>query len=261
MKIIGNFTQTYKGSIEWTPGSDCKNRDFLIQAFCNDKNKIKCYSLLDYQTFSFHNLDLNHAKRLNDQLKIVLPNIRGVCYNNISFGECILKHLLFLKEQGVTDMLWVQDDEFFTHYSFEDFKAFLDFYKTQEDIKNVSLLYPRSDFSILESTDVRKIDNTNLEISCFYSNELKRVKPYTMDFTAFICNIDYFLENMFDESFTNILDAYQLEGAVLHKSYHNNVERRFLNVSFFDSFNIVGMGGSLGEADKKYLKLKEMKLL
>jgi len=261
MKIISNFTQTYKGSVEWTPGSDCKNRDFLIDGFCNNKNKVKCYELLDYQTFSFHNFDVNHAKKLNEQLKTVLPNIKGCCYNNTTFGFCILTHLTMLKNKGITDFLWVQDDEFFTHTNFEDFVNFLDFYKKNEDIKNVNLLYPRTDFNILKSSDIRKIPNSNLELSCFYPNELKKVRPYSMDFTAFICNIDYFLTNMFDSSFTNIRDAYQLEGAVLHKSASNNVERRFLNVGFFESFNIIGMGGSTGQSKERYEKLQQLKIL
>ena len=258
MKIISNFTQTYRGLPQWSPGSDCKNRDFLIDAFCNDKNKIKCYELLDFQTFSYHNfVNISEAVKLNNKLKSVLPDIKGYCYSNTSFGSCILKHLNTLKEQGVTDFLWVQDDEFFTHTNFNDYAQFFEFYKNNDDIKHVSLLYPRSEFSAIESSDVRKIPNTDLEISCFYPQELKKVRAYTMDTTAFICNIDYFLTNMFDEKFVNLLDAYQLEGAILGKSAENNVERRFLNVKFFESFNIVGMGGSLCQTGETMKKLQE----
>ncbi len=246
MKIISNFTQTYRGTPEWSPGSDCKNRDFLIDAFCKDENKIKCYELLDFQTFSYHNfVNINDAIKLNNKLKTVLPNIKSYCYSNTSFGSCILKHLMTLKDKGATDFVWIQDDEFFTHTSFEDYAQFIEFYKNNEDIKHVSLLYPSSDFSVLESPDVRKIPNTNLELSCFYPQELRKVKKYSMDTTAFICNIDYFLTKMFDESFVNVLQAYELEAAIVMKSIQNNIERRFLNVKFFESFNIVGMGGSL----------------
>lgn len=261
MKTISNFTQTYKGSVKWTPGSDCKNRDFLIDAFCNDKNKIKCYQLLDYQTFSFHNLDIDHAQRLNEQLKTVLPDIKGYCYNDTTFGHCILNHINSLKNKGITDFLWIQDDEFFTHTNFEDFAQFYEFYKSNDDIKNVSLLYPRSEFSILKSSDVRKIPNSQLELSCFSSSEIKKVRPYSMDFTAFICDIDYFLTNMFDKTFVNIFDAYKLEGAILHKSALHNVERRFLNVNFFESFNIVGMGSSTGQSTERYEKLQRLNIL
>lgn len=257
MKLIGNFTQTYRGSPNWTPGSDCKNRDFLIDAFCNNKTKIECYKLLDYPTFSYHNFEVSDAKKLNDKLKSVIPNLKSYCYNDTSFGSCILTHLHMLKQQGMTDFMWVQDDEFFTHSSFEDFKRFFEFYKTTQDIKHVSLLYPRSEFKNSLPTETINIPNSNLELSCFYPNELKKVKAYSMDFTAFICNIDYFLTNMFDKQFIGLLDAYQLEGAVLHKSAANNIERRFLNVGFFESFNIVGMGGSTCRTGATLKKLQE----
>lgn len=258
MKIISNFTQTYRGTPEWTPGSDCKNRDFLIDAFCKDVNKINCYNMLDYPTFSFHNFEVDEAKKLNNKLKEVVPNIKGYCYNDTTFGTSILTHLTMLKSKGVTDMMWIQDDEFFTHNNFEDFIQFFKFYKENEDIKNVSLLYPRDEFSAITSTDITKIPNTNLEVSCFYPHELKKVRRYSMDFTAFICNIEYFLTNMFDRQFCGITNAYQLEEAVLNKSAANNVERRFLNVKFFESFNIVGMGGSLCQTGETMKKLQEI---
>ena len=261
MKIISNFTQTYRGTPEWTPGSDCRNRDFLIDSFCRNVNKIKCYNMLDYPTFSFHNFDIEGATRLNNKIKEFVPNIKSYCYNDTTFGTSILTHLTTLKNKGITDIMWIQDDEFFTHSNFEDFTNFLEFYKKTDDIKNVSLLYPRKEFDILESLDVRKIPNTNLEISCFYPQELKKVRPYSMDFTAFICNLEYFLTKMFDESFCNIRDAYQLEGAVLHKSAANNIERRFLNVNFFESFNIVGMGGSISQGNERYQRLKQLNLI
>lgn len=257
MKLIGNFTQTYRGSIEWTPGSDCKNRDFLIEAFCKDVNKIKCYNLLDYPTFSFHNFEVSDAKLLNDKLKQAVPNLKSYCYNNMSFGSSILAHLQTLKDKGMTDFLWVQDDEFFTHSSFEDFECFLNYYKNNKNIKHVSLLYPRTEFPTAIPSEVTKIPNSNLELSCFYPSELIKTKAYTMDFTAFICNIDYFLDNMFGENFVGLLDAYQLEGAVLHKSFKNNIERRFLNIGFFESFNIVGMGGSTCRTGETLKKLQE----
>lgn len=262
MKVIGNFSQTYRGTHEWSPGCDGKNRDFLIDAFVKNTNKVKCYNLLDYPTFSYHNFfNQTEAAELNHKLKEVVPNIRGYVYNSMSLGSCILTHVNMLKQNGVTDLLWIQDDEFFTHSLFEDFAEFINFYKHNNDIKHVSLLHPRSEILKGDPYAVTKIPNTNLEITSFTSTELKKDRVYSMDFTSFICNIDYFLNNMFDVNFVNLLDAYQLEGAVLQKSIHYNIERSFLNVNFFESFNIVGMGGSLSRSEERFEKLKEMNLL
>lgn len=262
MKVIGNFSQTYRGTHEWSPGCDGKNRDFLIKAFVKNVNKIKCYNLIDYPTFSFHNFfNETEASELYSLLKQSIPKIKGYVYNNMSLGNCILTHLSMLKQQGVTDLLWIQDDEFFTHTSYEDFVYFIDYYKNTEDIKHVSLLHPRNEIVNAAPFSVRSIPQTELEITTFTSAELRKDRTYSMDFTSFICNIDYFLNNMFDANFVNLLDAYQLEGAVLQKSVVNNVERSFLNINFFESFNIVGMGGSLSRSEERYKKLKEMNLI
>jgi len=79
-----------------------------------------------------------------------------------------------------------------------------------------------------------------------------------MDFSSFICDIDYFLEKMFDASFVEHLDAYKLEGAVNEKCIKNNVQRYMPNVSFFESFNIVGMPPSLGRSQQALTKLRKI---
>lgn len=256
-KIIGNFTQTYQGTPQWSPGSDCKNRDFLINAFCNNKEKIEIYNLLDYPSFNFHNfVDINHAKTLALKLKNIIPKINCVCYNNMSMGQCIYKHLTTLKSLGITDFLWVQDDEFFTNNNLEDFKKVLDFYKKTPEIKNLSLLYSLSDTVGLLPQNEQNVPQTNLTLYKYTTTDILPHRRYAMDFTAFVCSIDYFLENMFDRRFETILDAYQLEGAVLQKSVATNSQRCFLNTKFFESFNIVGMGGSLGDSKNASKKLK-----
>ena len=74
------------------------------------------------------------------------------------------------------------------------------------------------------------------------------------------CLLTDFLNNMFDESFNNIRDAYALEGAMMRKSLDNKIQRCFTNIIFFGSFNIVGMGGSLANSETSMKKLKEMYL-
>ena len=258
IKKISNFTQTYQGTTKWSPGSDCKDRNFLIEAFCKNKNKIKAYELLDLQTFNFHNMDLDNAKKLASQLKSVLPNIKCTCYNDTSLGYCIYEHMQFLKMQGMTDFLWIQDDEFFTYKNFEDFKKVYEFYKQTPEIKNLNLLYSISDTPGLVPQNTINIPNCEITLHQFTALDIKPFRSYAMDFTAFICNIDYFLEYMYEKRFEQILDAYQLEGAVLHKSLSNNIQRCFLNTNFFESFNIVGMGGSLGNSKERSQKLKEL---
>lgn len=258
MKKISNFTQTYQGTPEWSPGSDCKSRDFLIEAFIKDQNKIECYKLLDHITFNFHNFNNDKDKELYKKIKTVLPNVVGFSYKNMTLGKSIYLHINQLKKEGITDFLWVQDDEFFTHEKFEDFEKIFNFYKENDDIKNLSLKYNIENVGNI--SPIKKYNlSDNIKINEYNTTQLTDM-GYCMDFTAFICNIDYFLNNMFDESFNNIRDAYALEGAMMRKSLDNKIQRCFTNIIFFGSFNIVGMGGSLANSETSMKKLKEMYL-
>jgi hypothetical protein len=266
MKRIANFTQTYRGNSNWSPGSDGKNRDFLIEALCKNSGKINSIQLLDYQTFNFHNLEVSHSKSLAQKIKTVLPDCNFFVYQNMSFGNTILKHLHLLKERGISDVLWIQDDEFFTHTNFNDFKILIDFYKKTPEIKHINLLnrlYGDTQINAYtQHKGVSPVDSIQVTNDIFiyktYARDIEPANNYVMDFSAFICDIDFFLTKMYDETFINHLDAYKLEGAVNAKSLQNNVQRFFTNISFFESFNIVGMPPSLGNGSKALARLKEI---
>lgn len=266
MKQIANFTQTYKGTFKWSPGSDGRNRDFLIDAMLHNEGKLKTLNLLDLQTFSFHNMDKNHCESLAKKIKHKLPKCEFLVYQEMSLGSTFLKHLSFLKEKGITDFLWLQDDEFFTHNNFEDFKLVLDFYKNNSEVKHVNLLHrinngvQQDAYSVHKGiSNVEKIQLTkNIFLNKTHTKDIVKANNYAMDFTCFLCDIDYFLTNMFDESFVEFLDAYKLEGAVNERSIQNNVQRYIPNISFFESFNIVGMPPSLGKSEEALTKLRKL---
>lgn len=266
MKRIANFTQTYKGTLRWSPGSDGKNRDFLIDALCHNEGKIESYKLLDLQTFNFHNIDVEHSKQLANKIKTVLPSCEFFVYQDMSLGSTIYKHLNFLKERGMTDFIWIQDDEFFTYNNFNDFRDVIDFYRAHNDIKHINLLHRlnegvQSD-AYSNHPGVRQADNikisNNINLTKTRAKDIEPANNYVMDFSAFICDIDYFLNNMFHETFAEHLDAYRLEGAVNELCLKNNIQRCFVNVNFFESFNIVGMPPSLGKSNVALQKLKNL---
>ena len=266
MKRIANFTQTYRGNSYWSPGSDGKSRDFLIEALCKNSGKINAMQLLDYQTFNFHNMDVNHSKTLAQQIKTVLPDCEFFVYENMSFGSTILKHMHHLKEKGISDVLWVQDDEFFTHTNFKDFETLITFYKNTPEVKHINLLNRLEDNTQINAyarhKGISPVDNiqvtNNIVVHKTHARDIEPANNYVMDFSAFICDIDYFLAKMYDASFIDHLDAYRLEGAVNAKCLQNNVQRFFTNINFFESFNIVGMPPSLGNGPAALARLKEI---
>lgn len=266
MKRLANFTQTYKGATRWSPGSDGRNRDFLVDALIHNPGKLKAIELMDMQTFSFHNMEYDHCSQLADKINTKLPKCKFLIYQEMTLGSTFVKHLNFLKDNGITDFLWLQDDEFFTYDKFNDFKLVIDFYKENKDVNHINLLHrvvdgkqhdAYSTHTGVKPTDTIKLSK-NIFINKTHTKDILPANNYAMDFTCFICNIDYFLKNMFDTSFTSFLDAYKLEGAVNEMSIKNNVQRYIPNVNFFESFNIVGMPPSLGRSEASLTKLRKL---
>jgi len=266
MKKIANFTQTYQGDPIWSPGCDNKDREFLIDALRLNPGKYDAINLLDYQTFNFHNLTEEKSKQLAKKIKKVIPNCQFYVYQNMTFGSTILKHLQMLRSNNITDFLWVQDDEFFIHTNFEDFKNLLNYYRENKDLMHINLLYSfhnntlTSRYATLKNVDpCEEISITsNLKLYNTHTDHLKNASNYRMDFSAFLCNIDYFLKYMFSAAFINIFDAYKLESAINEFSTKNNIQRYFTNINFFESFNIVGMPPSLNKSDEALTRLKNI---
>ena len=139
MKRIGNFSQTYQCIPEYTFGSDGRDREYLIDFLIKDEIQIWLRNNIDLHTFSFHNYDIEKARNIIAKIKNYIPDTKGVIYNNMTYGLSFKKHLEYLQSNGVTDVLWIQDDEFTTHIDLNDFKDFLNFYKNRSDINHVCL--------------------------------------------------------------------------------------------------------------------------
>jgi hypothetical protein len=255
MKKIGNFTQTYQANYMFSSGVDGKDREFLIDYMLKDKCQVELRSFLDIHTYTFHNYDEAKAKNIAHKIKAVIPSTRCILYNNMTLGQSILSHLQFLKSQSITDVLWIQDDEYFVGECRKDLLDFFAFYKIEKNIKNVSLCYKKDDLTKSSITDYITV-NKNLNLFKTSVIDFIDSGKYAMDFSAFICDIDILL-NIFEEIDLSSLDAYKLEGDFSGKAQSNNVPRYVLNKPLFKTYNVVGMPPSLGQADQNLLELKK----
>lgn len=252
MRRIANFSQTYQVNSLFSSGSDGRDREFLIDFLLKDDNQLHLRSLLDLHTFTFHNYDEQKARSISKKIKNKLPNTRCNLYNNMTLGTAILSHLQFLLSNKITDVLWIQDDEF----SVESSQALLDFYnfyKNNEYVKNVSLCYKYSDLNSPEVESLKISDELTIYKTC--STDFADSKKYAMDFSAFICDIQI-LYNAFTEIDISTLDAYKLEGDFTGFIQNNNTPRFVLNKPLFKTYNVVGMVHSLGQADTNFKELQ-----
>lgn len=257
MKRIGSITQTYARKDSWSPDSDGKDRSFLLNYQLQDKTQIKLRQMMDLHLYTFHNVEIDKAKKMANMMKAVIPKTQSLCYYDIYFSETVKRNLLFLKEQGITDVLWIQDDDFFVGEDERILFELIEFYKNNS-LSHISLFFPYSSLKPVETRKHVKI-NDRLVLYETRACDFHNTPPlFAMDNSPFICNLEMLCTAMYNKSIfdLNIPRAYDLEQYLRFNSLQNNIDRFTTNHSFFETFNIVGLGGSLGNADKSLNRLK-----
>jgi len=249
---IASITQTYQFDHRFSSGVDGKDRSFLVNYHLKDSPQIKLKSLVDLQTFNFHNYNIEEAKTLSKKIKEVLPNTKCTIYNNMTLGQSIFSHLDFLRIKGITDILWIQDDEFSLANDKDIIDAF-NYYKSNKLI-NLSLCYSSNNIDT-ENINCEEISK-DLVVYRSSTQDFTYKKLYGMDFSAFICNLDL-IYNAFKNIDLMTLDAYKLEGDFSTFMSKFLFPRCVLNKPLFKTFNIVGMLHSLGDANKNYDDLQK----
>jgi len=257
VKKFGSITQTYDRKGEWSPDSDGKDRSFLINYQLQDTTQVKFRQSMDVHLYTFHNVELTKAKSIASKIKEVIPKTQSFCYNDMLFKETVKRNLLYLKEQGVTDVVWIQDDDFFVGR--EDlFFNLIEYYKNN-NLSHVNLFFKYTDFKPVQERKIRKI-NDDLLLYESRAADFHNTPPlFAMDNSPFICNLELLCTAIYNKEIldANIIRAYDLEHAIRFNSLHNDIARFTTNHSFFETFNVVGLGGSLGNSEKSSKRLQE----
>lgn len=257
MKRIGNITQTYSRKNEWSPDSDGKDRSFLVNYQLQDIPQLKLRNLLDLHLYTFHNVDVDIAKTIATKVKEAIPKTKSICYYDMYFCETIERNLIFLKEQGITDVLWLQDDDFFVGNEQHLFELF-EYYKNNPDVHHVSFGFS---YDSLKPTEQRRCHKISENFFLYESRatDFHNAGFFAMDNSPFICNLEMLCTAMYTKNIFNlkIPRAYDLEQYLRFNSLKNDIARYTTNETFFSTFNIVGLGGSLGSAEKNLATLKQ----
>lgn len=258
MKKIANFTQTYKSIPEYTWGTDHKDREYLFDYLVKDKTNLWFRSKLDLHNISFHNYDTESAKKILDKVSTHIPNTKGFIYNKMTYAQSFQKHLEILKnDHGITDIFWIQDDEFFVYNYLSDLENFLNYYRNDPSLTNVQLglsshILLNKNKTISDAEGEIITDSLVLyRTTCQDFNTFNPEQPCAFTSGACICSIDLLLEILSafgDHIYTK--NAYDVEGLMGMIGLKNNLQRCSLNIPFLRAYNITGMGGSLDKADK-----------
>jgi hypothetical protein len=254
MKKIANFSQTYKALKQFTWGATGHDREYLIDFFIKDVNAIKLRKLLDLHTFTFHNYTKEEALNICKKISSVIPT-NFISYYNCTYGYSFLKHIEFLKSQGITDILWIQDDEFCIHDNFDDIKDILEFYKQRNDIKCINLTLPKytldKDGTVSTTDDVGEDINSNIRIYKTTSRDMNAYDKHGFSSGGLLCDIDIIYNMLTDNiNLIHTTNAYEIERYMCNYGVHHNIQRCVLSLPIIGVFNITGMGGSLTYAEE-----------
>lgn len=258
MKKIANFTQTYKNNTDYTWGADFEDREYLFDYLIKDKTSLWLRSKLDFHNISFHNYDKEGAKKILDKVSAYLPDTKGFIYNKMTYAQSFKTHLEILKnEHGITDIFWIQDDEFFIYNHLSDIEELLNYYRNDPTLINVQFgvssgVMLNKNKTLTDSEG--EIVNDSLILhrtTCNDFNNFWPGQPCAFPSGACICSIDLLLQILSefgDHLYTK--NAYDVEGLMGMIGLKHNLQRCSLNIPLLKAYNITGMGGSLAGADK-----------
>lgn len=265
MKKIANFTQTYKVIPQYISGADGKDREYLFDFQIRDKATVYLKSKLDFHNISFHNYDEESALKILDKVKTVLPETTGFYYNNMTYAMSFLTHLKILKQDyDITDIFWLQDDDFVVYNSLEDLDMLIEYYKNDPSLVNISFHNYKANLDLHNGSESINIPGEkvshHLVLYRTTCTDFYKLNGHPLPSGACLCSIDILISIL--ESFNenlNTTDAYQVEGLMGSIGLSRNLQRCILNIPIIRAYNITGMGGSLASSEM-YLQELQKKL-
>ncbi len=205
--------------------------------------------------FSFHNCSedtINNLKKFEffDKIK----NKEFILYNGITYTETLKRTLLYLKNNGYTHVIYIQDDSLsiFNESRFEErmleIEDLLDYFKN-ENIQMLNLEY-EIDFLCeknnheyhhkITKESIEKKEYKNLEIVNTTSIDFKERGLWSFDDGAYIANIDFLFDNLYDNVYFQKGDIWSAENYLNQKWSLNKYTRNLSSISLYRRFNIVG---------------------
>lgn len=243
--MIGSFTQTY--------GTD---RQIIYKLKEYDENDIYFRKKLDKNFYAFHGTPDNLYRDISERKFIKDVGFEFLKYpSSEPYPKTYLKTLLTLKEKGITYILFLQDDVFsnpsLTKQHFDDLFHI---------IKN-----EKFDIINLESNPKSLYTSSVLEdILICQKGDLKLYKTTTEktlwgDY-PFIANIDYLINNVYDEEYFDDKDIWRAEYNLSYRIKNKKILPMFtLNKCFYQREALAGRSNT--HAFEKVKKIMEKNLI
>lgn len=185
MKKISNISQTY-GNFRHTEIDCVANKDIIGH---NIRKQ------LDLHTFTFHNCHPLFMRQSMQMISSAIPNTTYFISNNKPYGQTIRKTLNALKDKGMTDILFLQDDQFcpYSETNLKIINLIFDWYKNGE----CQWLDLYGDRGKQIPPFKEEIIKDNLVVRYFDSMEFQKVGLWGYSDGCYMADIQFLLDNFF----------------------------------------------------------------
>ena len=226
-KKICVFTQTYSN-----------NRQELFKYHELDYLDIEFRNNFEFNLYSFHNSTPEYMKIINEfnYLKS-LKNINIISYSNLSYTETFKNTLQGVLNLGFDYIIFLQDD-CFTNDKNINIEELVNFIKNEDfdmlnlewkgsnlNLKNEEIYYESNGFTVYNTT----------------SDDFKNLGLYSFDDGAYVANIKFLLNELYDENYFNIGSIWSAENYLNNKINNKKIQRLTTNISLYNRYNLVGI--------------------
>ena len=231
-------------SLTFTYGD--KRRD-IIEYKKNDSIDKLLRSHIDYNLFIFHNSPIAYVNeiretRIHKDFNLNIGSLSG------SYPAALKAALYFLKEQGVTKLLFFQDDVFSLTDSEDQIIDLIDYIKTTSD-DYLNLEYYTDDaIDVLHGRETFNILKTDLQY-------FRKNGHWSFDDSPYYATMNYTLDRIYDEEYFSCPDIWSAEWYLKSKfdALDSKTLRPITNKQFFRRVNFLGKNDWNKDAEIAFL--------
>jgi hypothetical protein len=241
--MICSFTQTY-----------ANNRNELFEYHNKDMVDIYFRNKMDKNYYAFHNSsDDYYNNMIKNDYFTKMNNVEFIRYNNISYTKTLQLTLQRCKKDGFQYIVFLQDDVF-SLVNENIINNLIKFTKTNSfdmlnlEVSNVNLNSEKNIYS-----------NDSIIIHDTTSDDFKKSGLWAFDDGPYVANIDFLLNNIYDDIYYNKNDIWSAEGYINNKIQNRKIQRLVTNYNIFKRIGIVGPNAHSRPSELIFLNNRFMK--
>lgn len=221
------FTPTYSN-----------NRMKLLDYRANDMVDINFRNHFDLNLYSFHNSPADYSEEYkNHKFFKNIKNKEFVSYDEIGYTQIIKDVLPKLLSKGFTHLIYIQDD-CFTRSNYMELSHLINFIKNG-DYRMLNLENSAPDVGVNENSLI-KYRNGDFTVHDTNSVNFLLRYEWAMDDGAYVSDIEFILESVYDEKYMEIGDIHEAEGYLNKKISKSPIERLTTSYKPYRRCNIIG---------------------